>query len=93
MVHGIRPEVAQEQPEVATWLIKGYEPTPGAVGVFANAKAGAKPYPMLPYMGLLHTALGDELGEFMQGREERRRRSDRRDAAYNTAAKEGGFLN
>ena len=80
MMHGIRPEVAQEHAEVAAWLIKGYEPTPAAVGVFATAKAGAKPYPMVPYMGLLHTALGNELAEFMQGQEDAEQGARRRDA-------------
>ena len=46
---------------MTAWLIKGYEPTPAAEGVFATAKAGAKPYPMVPYMGILHIALGDKL--------------------------------
>ena len=93
MVHGIRPEVAQEHAEVTAWLIKGYQPTPAAVGVFETAKAGAKPYPMVPYMGLLHTALGNELGEFMQGGETAEQALADVTQAYNTAAKEGGFLN
>jgi ABC-type glycerol-3-phosphate transport system substrate-binding protein len=93
MVHGIRPEVAQEHAEVTAWLIKGYQPTPAAVGVFETAKAGAKPYPMVPYMGLLHTALGNELGEFMQGNETAEQALADVTQAYDTAAKEGGFLN
>jgi ABC-type glycerol-3-phosphate transport system substrate-binding protein len=93
MVHGIRPEVAQEYAPVAAWLIKGYEPTPAAIGVFETAKAGAKPYPMVPYMGLLHTALGNELGEFMQGNESAEQALADVTKAYNTAAREGGFLN
>jgi ABC-type glycerol-3-phosphate transport system substrate-binding protein len=93
MIHGIRPEVAKEHAEVTAWLIKGYEPTPMAAGVFATLKAGAKPYPMVPYMGLLHTALGNELGEFIQGREEAAKALSDVTQAYNTAAREGGFLN
>ena len=57
MVHGISPEVVAANPDVATWLVKGYEPGPAAVGVIANANGGARAYPMQPYMGLLHTAL------------------------------------
>lgn len=93
MMHGTRPEVAQEHAEVTPWLIKGYQPTSAAVGVFETAKAGAKPYPMVPYMGLLHTALGDELGEFMQGREDAAKALQDVTQAYDTAAREGGFLN
>ena len=93
MVHGIRPDVAKANPNVATWLVKGYEPGPGAVGVLATANGGAKPYPMLPYMGLLHSALGSELADFMQGKESAEAALADVEANYTAAAKEGGFLN
>lgn len=93
MMHGIAPEVAQKHAAVAAWLIKGYKPTPAAVGVFETAKAGAKPYPMLPYMGLLHTALGNELAQFMQGQESAEQALADVTQTYTTAAREGGFLN
>jgi ABC-type glycerol-3-phosphate transport system substrate-binding protein len=92
MMKGIAPEVAAANPEAAAWLISGYEPTPAAVGVFETVQAGAKPYPMLPYMGLLHTALGDNLAEFMQGQESAEQALADTITAYNTAAKEAGFL-
>ncbi len=92
MMAGIAPEVAAANPTAAAWLIAGYEPTPAAVGVFATVQAGARPYPMLPYMGLLHTALGDNLAEFMQGRETAEQALADVTTAYNTAAKEAGFL-
>ena len=93
MMHGIRPEVAQEHAPVAVWLIKGYEPTPAAVGVIETLKAGAKPFPMLPYMGVLFTALGENLAEFMQGQESAEQALEDATQAYNTAAREAGFLN
>jgi ABC-type glycerol-3-phosphate transport system substrate-binding protein len=93
MMHGTSPEVAKKHATVAAWLIKGYQPTPAAVGVFETLKAGAKPYPMLPYMGLLHTALGDGLAQFMQGQESAKQALSDVTQAYNTAAKGGGFLN
>ena len=92
MMKGIAPEMAAANPAAAAWLIKGYEPTPAAVGVFETVAAGAKPYPMLPYMGLLHTALGDNLAEFMQGQESAEQALADVTTAYTTAAKEAGFL-
>ena len=92
MVHGIQPEVLQTAGDQAVWLIEGYKPTPAAAGVFATAKAGAKPYPMIPYMSLLHTALGNELSEFLQGGESAEQALADVEAAYTTAAKEQGFL-
>jgi len=76
----------------AVWLIKGYQPTAAAVGVFEAAKMGTIPYPMLPYMGLLHTALGNELADFMQGKESAEQALKDVEAAYVAAAKEKGFL-
>jgi multiple sugar transport system substrate-binding protein len=43
-------------------------------------------------MGLLHTALGDELAQFMQGQESAKQALADVTRAYTTAAKEGGFL-
>ena len=94
MKHAIRPDILENE-EVATqavWLIDGYEPTPAAEGVFAAANAGTIPYPMLPYMGLLHTALGNELADFMQGKESAEQALKDVEAAYIAAAKEKGFL-
>ena len=81
-----------EVPTQAVWLIDGYQPTPAAVGVFAAAQAGSIPYPMLPYMGLMHTALGAELADFMQGNESAEQALADVEAAYIAAAREQGFL-
>jgi len=94
MTHAIRPAILADN-DVATqavWLIDGYKPTPAAVGVFAAAEANTIPYPMLPYMGLLHTALGNELADFMQGKESAEQALADVEAAYVAAAKEKGFL-
>ncbi len=59
----------------------------------ADLQGGARPYPMLPYMGLLHTALGDNLAEYLQGNESAEQALADVTAAYTTAATEAGFLN
>ena len=92
MVNGIRPDIATKNPNAATWLIKGYQPGPAAVGVIGNANTGARPYPMAPYMGLLHTALSVELADFIKGAEPADKAMADVEAAYNAAAKEAGFL-
>jgi len=92
--HAIRPEILADEDTAiqAVWLIDGYEPTPAAEGVFAAAQAGSTPYPMLPYMGLMHTALGNELADFMQGKESAEQALADVEAAYIAAAREKGFL-
>ena len=94
MKHAIRPDILGdgEVAKQAVWLIEGYQPTDAAVGVFEAAKAGTTPYPMLPYMGLMHTALGNELADFMQGKESAEQALADVEAAYIAAAKEKGFL-
>jgi multiple sugar transport system substrate-binding protein len=92
MLKGIRPEIAAKNPNAATWLIKGYTPGPAAVGVIGNANNGARPYPMVPYMGLLHTALSVELADFIKGAEPADKAMADVEAAYNAAAKEAGFM-
>lgn len=93
MMNGLSPEMMAENLDAAVWLIDGYEPTKAASGVIADLQAGARPYPMLPYMGLLHTALGDNLAEFLQGKESAEQALADVTAAYTTAATEAGFLN
>lgn len=93
MMNGISPEMMAENADAAVWLIEGYEPTRAATGVIDGLGKGARPYPMLPYMGLLHTALGDNLAEFLQGNESAEQALADVEAAYNTAATEAGFLN
>jgi ABC-type glycerol-3-phosphate transport system substrate-binding protein len=92
MVHGISPEVIAANADAATWLVAGYTPGPTAVGVIGNATGGARAYPMQPYMGLLHTALSAELADFIAGKEEADQALADVKAAYDAAAKEGGFL-
>lgn len=92
-MHGASADMANAHPDDAVWLIKGYTPGPAAAGVLASAQAGAKSYPTSPYMGLIHTALGTEIVDFMQGNEDAAKALADTEAAYVTAAKEKGFLN
>ena len=93
MANGIDPSrLDGEMSTLAVWLIDGYKPTPAAVGVFAAAKMNATPYPMLPFIGLLHTALGSEIVDFLQGKESAEQALTDVEAAYTAAAKEKGFL-
>lgn len=94
MMNGIDPSILNDEDirRQAVWLIDGYTPTDAARGVFAAAQASTIPYPMLPYMGLMHTALGAELSDFMQGKESAEQALADVEAAYIAAAKEKGFM-
>lgn len=93
MMHALDPSVAAAHPASAPWLMKGFQPGPAQVGVMLTANSGtAKAYPMLPYMGLLHTALSNEIGDYLKGSKDEAKTLADIEAAYNAAAKEGGFI-
>lgn len=92
LVHGISAEMVMENNDAAVWLMDAYKPGPAAAGVSATAANGAQPYPMLPYMGLLHSAFSSELPDFLQGNESAEQTLADIEAAYTAAAKEAGYL-
>ena len=92
MLHGASADMAKASPDLAVWLIKGIEPGPISIGVIASAQAGAPPYPMVPQIGVLHTALGTELADFMAGKESAEKALSDVKAAYDTSAREQGLL-
>lgn len=93
MMNVMTPEFIAEHNDVAVWLIDGYTPGATSEGVIATVSGGASSYPMPPFMGLLHTALGSELSEFLQGKESAEQALADVEAAYIAAAREQGFLN
>ena len=93
MKHAIRPEMLNDETSsLAVWLIEGYEPTAASRGVVAAAQMGTKPYPMVSYQGLLHSALGAEIVDFMMGKENATTALADVEAAYTAAATEKGYL-
>ena len=92
MMNGISPEMVQANNDATVWLIDGYKPSKAASGVNATAMNGAAPYPMMPFMGALHDAAGNELSEFLQGTESAEQALSDMEAAYNAAATEKGYL-
>ncbi|MEM8973984.1 MAG: extracellular solute-binding protein, partial [Pseudomonadota bacterium] len=92
MLHGISDEMVESNNDAAVWLMDSFKPGPAAAGIAATASAGADPYPMLPYMGLLHQAFFEELPDFLQGNESAEQTLSDIEAAYTAAAKEAGYL-
>jgi len=85
-------EMVAEHNDDAIWLIDGYQPGPAAAGVAATARAGARPYPMIPYVNLMHNAASGELADFLKGDETAEKTLSDIEAAYVTSAKEAGYL-
>ena len=96
MLHGSSAKMANTNGEKAVWIIKGFKAKSKdkkfTAGNMANFKSGTKPYPMLPYMGLLHNTIGSEIVTFFQGKESARKALRDTEKSYTTKAKEKGFL-
>jgi len=92
LINGISNDMVKANNDKAVWLMDAYKPGKAAEGVSKVAAAGAEPYPMLPYMGILHEAFFQELPDFLQGNEDATQTLEDVEAAYITAAKEQGFL-
>jgi len=91
-MYGSRPEMANAHPGLAAWVIRDAQLTQATKPVVDTAMAGAQPYPMLPTMGLLHTALSDELVDYMRGVDSAEQALERVERAYRRAAIEAGFI-
>jgi ABC-type glycerol-3-phosphate transport system substrate-binding protein len=93
-MEGLDTEMVQANSDEAIWLIEGYEPNRLAEGAIATATAEPAPpsYPSTSQMGLMHTALGNELPAFFTGERDAEATLAAVEEAYITAAKEAGLL-
>ncbi|MDJ1018093.1 MAG: extracellular solute-binding protein [Paracoccaceae bacterium] len=92
LASALSPEMVAEHNDDAIWLLDGYKPGPAAEGVSATARAGARPYPMIPYMNFMHNAASAEVPDFLKGDQSAEETLADIEAAYRDAAKEAGFL-
>ncbi len=93
MKAGSSPDILNDETmSQAVWLMEGFQPQEVNEGVLASVAAGSTPYPMVPFQGLLHTALGDNIADYLQGNESAEQTLADIEAAYTAAARENGFL-
>ncbi|MEE4120773.1 MAG: extracellular solute-binding protein [Paracoccaceae bacterium] len=93
-MEGLDTEMVQGSNDEAIWLIEGYQPSRLAEGAIATATAQPVPpsYPSTSQMGLMHTALGNELPAYFTGERDAEATLAAVEAAYVTAAREAGLL-
>ena len=83
---------AEGNNDAAVWLIPGYKPGPLAQGVAQSAAAGAATYPSTTWMGLMHTAVGNNVADYLTGSKDEEATLKAIEEDYTTAAKEAGIL-
>ncbi len=91
-MEGLDTEMVTGANDVAVWLVEGFVPGRLAEGAIATANAGAVPYPASRAMGLMHTALGNGVADFLTGVKDAETTLADIEAAYVTAAEEAGLL-
>ena len=92
-MEGLDRQMVQAHNEDAIWLIDGYSAGKAAKGASETASNGAVPYPASKKMGLMHTALGKGIADFLTGKKDARKALADIESAYRTAAKEAGLMN
>lgn len=91
-LEGMDEEMVKANNDTAVWLIPGYEVGEMAQGVAQSAGAGAPSYPSSTAMGLMHTAIGDNVADYLTGSKDAEATLTAIEEAYTTAAKEAGLL-
>lgn len=91
-LEGIDEEMVKANNDLAIWTIKGYVPGALAEGAAATATGGAVPYPASEKMGLMHTAIGNTIADFLTDKKDAETTLADIEAAYLTSAKEAGLV-
>ncbi|NNG03540.1 MAG: extracellular solute-binding protein [Inquilinus sp.] len=91
-MEGLDRQMVQANNDVAVWLVDGFAPGRLSEGAIDTATAGAVSYPAGPTMGLMHTALGNNVADFLTGAKDARTTLRDIEAEYLTAAREAGLV-
>ncbi len=91
-MEGMDREMVQANNDAAIWIIDGYQAGPLSEGASATAEAGALPYPSSTGMGLMLTALGNGVGDYLTGAKNLAEVLADIEHAYLLAAEEQGLL-
>ena len=93
-MEGLDEEMVTANNDAAIWLIPGYVPGEVALGTVQTATAPTPPpaYPSTTQMGLLHTALGNEIPAFLTGERDAAATLAAIEASYTTSAREAGVM-
>ncbi|MCC7319700.1 MAG: extracellular solute-binding protein [Rubellimicrobium sp.] len=93
-MEGLDSEMVTANNDDAIWLIPGYTPSRLAGGAIATATANVAPaaYPSTVEMGLMHSALGNQLPAFFTGAATAEAVLAATEAEYVAAATEAGIL-
>ncbi|MGI9507905.1 MAG: ABC transporter substrate-binding protein [Geminicoccaceae bacterium] len=91
-MEGMDTEMVQGANDEAVWLVDGYEVGELSKGVIETVVSGTASYPASSQMGLMHTALGNGIADYLNGDKDAATTLADIEAAYLTSAKEAGLV-
>lgn len=92
LMESLKPEVVEANNDTTLWLRSNYKPGPYSEAVTASVEAGAEPYPMTTSAELAHAALGENIGDFLAGKESAQQALDDAARVYRQSAVDAGLL-
>jgi ABC-type glycerol-3-phosphate transport system substrate-binding protein len=92
IMHAVSEDTVAENNDKTLWIRANYKPTPYTQAITDTVKAGALPYPMDPQAALAHAAIGDNISDFLVGKETAEQSLADAETAYRAAAKAEGLL-
>ncbi len=92
-MEGLDREMVEASSDLAVWLIPGYQAGVYAQGAAATAANGARPYPASAQMGMMQSAIANNIGAYLTGDQDAETTLAAMEADYIVSAKEAGILN
>lgn len=91
-LEGTRHEVLAANPDTAIWLTEPRIDSKIAKGTLDSAAEGAPAYPASAAIGMMHTALGNNVAAFLTGNRSAEAVLEDAEAEYRAAAREAGLI-
>jgi multiple sugar transport system substrate-binding protein len=92
IMHAVSADTVAQNNDTTLWIRSNYQPTEYTQAITDTVMAGALPYPMAPQAALAHAAIGDNIDDYLVGRESAQQSLDDAAAAYRAAAAAEGLL-
>lgn len=92
LMESLRPEVVAANNDVTLWLRSNYKPSAYASAITDSVEGGAPPYPMTSASELAHSAIGENIGNYIAGKASAQDALNAAAASYRQAAVDAGLL-
>ena len=92
LMEAMKAETVEQNNDITLWLRSNYKSGKYSKAVIDSVGLGAPPYPMVPQASLAHSALADNIGDFLAGQESAEQSLADAARVYRQAAVDAGYL-